>query len=548
VRILAVSDLRVQGVNLLERVAERVSPDLILYAGDDVGRFSVGPNSWSPLAARTPLGLAGVVGNDCRPADARALTQPGCRDLHRDPLLIDGLAILGLQGAPGDECEPIGSILYTKRQALAHIEQQVARAGSRSLLLVSHAPPRGTLDMSIRFGPSSAGSSIVRAFADLPRARGIVCGHVHLQGGRTQQLGRCVVANVASHDHPGAPLRYMVLEWSPRRGLKVIEIGIEKDRGGLDGLVGAGTRRAEKLARGGFRSIKDILDADDGALAQMFSRPEAARRVRARARAAHTGAPVVLDPTFVVDGNAVIVDVETSFLQDDPWLVGYKRWGERRVHQLHELNPKHHRRHLGRVMEELARRAVGQFLQWGPFDRGAIDRAHSRLKVVAGPLLHRDRWTNAGAWIERAVALPVADYKLKTVGHYFDYRFAHPDVDGRQLATWYQTHRDFGERFDLRRALAYNRDDVQVVEHIVAKVANLVLAEDAVVEPAVTAPRKKRARRTRSPIESREALARAVAKYSASLQSRVTRGQMTPEGHAVAIANFRAAMRRRMGA
>jgi Icc-related predicted phosphoesterase len=547
VRILAVSDLRVQDVNLVERVAERVSPDLILYAGDDVGRFSVGPNSWSPLAERTPLGLAGVVGNDCRPADARALAQPGCRDLHREPLLVDGLAILGLQGAPGDECEPIGSILYTKRQALSHIEQQIARAGSRSLLLVSHAPPRGALDMSIRFGPSSAGSSAVRAFADLPRARGIVCGHVHLQGGRTQQLGRCVVANVASHDHPGAPLRYMVLEWTRKR-LTVVEIGTEKDRGGLDGLVGAGTRRAEKLARGGFRSIKDILDADDRALGQMFSRPEVARRVRARARAAHTRSPVILDPTFVVDRDAVIVDVETSFLQDDPWLVGYKSWGERRVHQLHELDPKHHRRHLLRVMEELARRAGGRFLQWGPFDRGAIDRAHSRLKVVAGPILHRNRWTNAGAWIERAVALPVADYKLKTVGHYFDYRFAHPDVDGRQLATWYQAHRDRGERFDLRRALAYNRDDVQVVEHIVVAVANLVIAEDAVVEPALIAPAKKRGRRARTPVEAREALARAVSKYSASLQSRVARGQMTPEGHAVAIANFRTAMQRRMGA
>src|SRR5437867_10996597 len=99
-RILAMSDLRVQRLGDIEAVVAAVKPEVILYAGDDVARFGPGPHSWSPLALTVRYGLAGVIGNDCL-ADARAvLRQRGCHDLHEAPLIVGDLAILGLQGAP----------------------------------------------------------------------------------------------------------------------------------------------------------------------------------------------------------------------------------------------------------------------------------------------------------------------------------------------------------------------------------------------------------------------------------------------------------------
>src|SRR5437764_532389 len=134
-RILAVSDLRVHSVKLLEQVAEEVAPDLVLYAGDDVVRFGPGPNSWSPLARRVPLGLAGVIGNDCAHEHVLALHQPGCHDLDREPLLLPELAVLGLGGAPADEDDPAyvarGLTLYTRRAAKAQLERQFEAAGRR---------------------------------------------------------------------------------------------------------------------------------------------------------------------------------------------------------------------------------------------------------------------------------------------------------------------------------------------------------------------------------------------------------------------------------
>lgn len=44
-RILTISDLRVHDVRTVERVATRLAPDLILYGGDDVGRFARGSHA-----------------------------------------------------------------------------------------------------------------------------------------------------------------------------------------------------------------------------------------------------------------------------------------------------------------------------------------------------------------------------------------------------------------------------------------------------------------------------------------------------------------------
>ncbi len=83
----------------------------------------------------------------------------------------------------------------------------------------------------------------------------------------------------------------------------------------------------------------------------MFSKPESARRFRARARPAYAGSPVVLEPAFLLSANSVIVNVETSAVRTTRGFVRYKRWGRSRLRRIQELEPKRHSKHL---------RAVGQ--------------------------------------------------------------------------------------------------------------------------------------------------------------------------------------------
>ncbi len=74
-RIVAFSDYRVQDHSLLLEFIRTLqpTPNLILYAGDDVERFHTGSrNFFEELAALSTHGLCAVVGNDAPPHSADA--------------------------------------------------------------------------------------------------------------------------------------------------------------------------------------------------------------------------------------------------------------------------------------------------------------------------------------------------------------------------------------------------------------------------------------------------------------------------------------------
>ena len=537
-RILAVSDLRVHDIALVEKVAERVRPDLVVYGGDDVVRFGPGANSWAPLAARTPLGLAGVIGNDCLRAHAVAFAQPRCHDLDRAPLLLDGLAILGLGGAPRDEADGIGYTLYTREEAENHLALQIAKVGRRKVLLVSHTPPLGVLDVGLRFGVRPIGSSVVRDFLKRPKVRGVVCGHVHSHGGQIAAVGSKVVVNIASHDHLGADLRYAVLEWDGEHF--TARAAIAEDTDAITRVRGVGWTTAQRLVGGGIRNIPALLAGDGREVAELVG-SKTARRMRAHARSLRDGVPVFLEPSEPFPASPVIVDVETSVdRQDDPWLIGVKPWSAARVRQFEELDVTKHADHLARVGAALDRHRGATLVRWGPFDRAAIEKAHARVNLGLPWWIASEAWFDACAWVKRVVALPIDAGGLKPVADYFGYPFAKVGVDGFLAGIWFTRYRDEGVTFDVAKVRAYNRDDVAAVEHVVRAVQALARAEGALIEPEIPEHRG-----ATSP--SRRAgdglVERAVAKFRASLDARVAGGVLDASARDRAVAKYEAYMR-----
>lgn len=537
-RILAVSDLRVQSIRLLEQVAGMVNPDLILYGGDDVVRFGPGPHSWSPLASRTRYGLAGVIGNDCTRDHAAALGQPGCHDLDRTPLVVEGLAILGLGGAPADEAGAIGYTLYTREQAREQLRRQLAEIGDRPVLLVSHTPPHGILDLAIRFGVDHIGSTAVREFLRQRQVRGVVCGHVHSKGGRIDTVGRKLVVNVASHDRAGSSLMYSVLDWdgrSLRAEVRGILAGEEVQR-----VPGVGWWTAAKLEKAGIRTMSDLLAGDGREVAIAVGAASTARRMRAAARAQSTGVPVLLSPSEPFPGNAVAVDVETSFdRQNDPWLVAFRPFGGTRVRQIEELDAARHREHLVRVDKALSIFVGNRFVRWGTFDRAALERGYRAVDLAPPSWLREDVWFDACSWMKRVVALPAGANGLKHIGEHLGYKFAHPKLDGMLVGQWYTLYRDKGERFDVPKVRAYNRDDVAGLEHVVRAVQAIARRPDLIVEPPVPDPR----RGANAPTTGSDVVARAVAGFGASMDARVAGGELLPAARDRAVAKYEAYMR-----
>src|SRR6266568_399950 len=222
-RLLAFSDYRVQDIGSLIRfVKSQPRPDLILYAGDDIRRFSEPEtNFFERLAVLSRYGLCAVAGNDDKPEVRELITGRHVYAVHSCALVLGRFAILGIEGAPMfpirngfDRSYNKGSLLYPEPILDWHIRHWMTGAFKRKkLIVVSHAPPYGVLDFAMRFGRRNIGSRPLRKFLETsPNALLCVSGHVHSQGARSERFGSALVVNAASHDGPGDPGRVAIIE------------------------------------------------------------------------------------------------------------------------------------------------------------------------------------------------------------------------------------------------------------------------------------------------------------------------------------------------
>ena len=430
--------------------------------------------NWSPLASRIPHGIAGVLGNDCVPADAWVLQQPGCHDLHTKPMLLPGLAIIGLAGAPARDGEGRGLLLYDEEAAAAHLARQLAACGNRDVILVSHAPPLEILDLAVRHGIENIGSRAVRDLVDAGRVAIVVCGHVHREGGKTQRITPdCAVVNVACHDDAHAALRYAVIE---------VETGYfdithhELPNEGLHQISGIGPKLAEQLRSAGIREISQLAALGREEVTVLLG-PRRGPQMQAHARSLLRGLPVSVGGRPSPPEPVIYLDVETSHdVQDDPWLIGLL-FPDGRFEQMQALDRDDHPAHLQALDARLKAYPGHTFMQWGSFDRIALEKAYARCGLPSPGWLEKHRWLDACVWLRQHVALPIHSLALRVVCRYFDYEVRHPHLSGMTVGVWYSRYRDEGADFDVPAVREYNEDDVRALAHVVAAACRLGAAE-----------------------------------------------------------------------
>jgi Icc-related predicted phosphoesterase len=547
VKLLAVSDLRVQPTAVLARVVARERPDLIVYGGDDVARFGPGPASWAEPARLARHGLVGILGNDCEPGDSSAFDQPGCRNLGAAPVMVDGLAFVGLPGAPEDEAGGLGSLLYTRESARRHLASQLRTIGDVPFVLVSHTPPRGILDTAIRFGAHAIGSSVVREFVDHPRCRAVICGHVHSEGGRERKVGGCAVVNIASHDAPGSALRYAILSIG---SVVTTTFGEEREHHESTRLPGVGPRRAALLAERGILTIADVVSDDTGSLEEMFG--GSADRLRLQAAALTDGVARVTGDEFPVPDDGLYIDVETSHDRvDQPWLIGLSRPKDPAVIQLEELDPDAHSVHLERLDDLVRSTSFGRIVSWGAADRGVLRTAFRLHRGCLPNWLESDwDWVDACQWTKRALILPLESAKLKVVAPWCGFQFRHVGIEGVDVGKMYARWRDDRVPFDRDLIRSYNKDDVMAVRHIVQYVNTTMRAQagPAGALPAqapMTAVSPVVAGRRGSRLTEDQRIARQIQRYAEALWERVVAGGMTIERRDDAIEAYARVTRNR---
>jgi len=486
-RLVALSDYRAGDVDLL--IAEiskiRPPPDLILYGGDDIERFHPSPrdNAFERIASYARYGLCAVVGNDELPAVGKLLSGKSVFNVHSAPAKLGNYAVLGVEGAPyRSDLEALG-YCRSEREIEVHLRRQRRSVGRASLIILSHAPPEGILDLAVRFSldkkPRSIGSRALRKFLKAHRSVAlVVCGHVHRCGGMHKRTCGTTVVNAANHDDDAAASRFAVIDLGLRTQPKVEWREIR----GVSTLPGIGPTSSDRLRAVGIRTVEELAAAPAALVRRTIGglgRPPEV--VHARARAIVEGRPILLRRPEFPARPRVFLDIETDFRQTYIWLIGLCVGDGGEYHDFFAESPGDEKAILLDFLRFMEGHPETDILtcSGSRFDERTM---RSRLSSHGLPTALCDRMIDLGPAIRRAVALPIKSERVKDVGRFFGYRYKHPDLDGLDVALLYggsyRGTKHARRRRELGRKLReYNEDDVRCMPFILAAIERLSESE-----------------------------------------------------------------------
>jgi Icc-related predicted phosphoesterase len=496
--LLVFSDARVQDLSILiEHVASLAPrPDFILYAGDDVDRFHPGKgvNYFAQLAALSTFGLAAVIGNDDARHASRLIVGRRVYDAHARTLLLGRFAVIGLAGAPVRESEHnIGLTLFTERALASRLQRGFSAAGHRAVILLSHAPPHGTLDFAVRFGARRIGSHAVARAIDtagvcVPL---VICGHVHGFGGQDLRRGQSIVINSASQDSPLSPLKLGRVTVSATETdvnvspvlwdeLLPIRRSIAADdrvrlqprvitwtTSELQRVDQLGPVRQQYLQQAGINTIAALACAPPLAIAQALKcRMNTADAFVTRARAVHLKRSIALGSLKLPSCPRVFVDVETDLAQKRIWMCGCldAESGEFVQFSSKSFESYDESAMMAAIATWLDKRPEAAILHYSGsnLDGRLLRSRFAEFGLICSAIA---RMVDVLPAVRRAIAPPCGCYSLKEIALCAGYRFRHPHLDGLAVASTYMDRVRDGVKTPITKDLReYNEDDVRSLE------------------------------------------------------------------------------------
>ena len=479
-RLLCFSDWRVQPIEDIYKLLSTLNtkPDLILYAGDDIQRFQQdGINHFSELASYTnQRGVLAVAGNDDFVECKAVFQTEKVHDLHNSEFIFGDFAILGLEGSTSGP----GLLQHTEEQVKSHLNKQLNAVKGKTIIVLSHTPPYGTLDLGIRFadpqvGAEHIGSKALRDFVEKAKPALVVCGHCHSQGGVFSSIGTTKVVNIASHDSPGSTGNFALIEIDAV-GAMSIQLFNTEDLIPPDSLLnihGVGPSVESALSQAGITKVDQLLEAPDlYKIAESSGLPFATiSRIKAKARALKDGKPFKLKDIQLITGDAIFLDVETDIACERVWLVGvlskagFKRfyadtWQDERSMLINFLN-----------YLKLSPNSIIVTFSGINFDRNVLEKALRRLQLDYKLLLNF-RHVDLALQIKECFIFPNQSYALKDLAAHLGYKFKYPELDGFLVALEYQHHVIDG--IPLNPMLfEYNEDDVKSLPFMIDQLAKL---------------------------------------------------------------------------
>lgn len=475
IHILTVSDWRSQPIDDLYTILEDIepTPDILLYAGDDLSRFKHADTDTDHLADLARLTkhqqVLYVRGNDDFPSPTGPqFNTEYTHDLHRESYTHENLVFLGQEGST----QGPGLITYTEDEVQRHLTEQRTACDDRIPILVTHTPPFGILDIGKRFGQQHIGSKAVRTFIDDLHPPLTICGHCHQFGGRAETLEYGTVINIASHDGPDDPGRYALITLDTSNESIEYEFYDTRQLIGnrLTDLVQVGRNRVEQFGEIGITSPDEITEDRRAELEALpGSSPWHVDRWIAHRQAFDDEEVVVLNESafdILHNANPLLLDIETDLKQARIWLVGTYSYQNDDYRQF--FDPDDEYALLQDLSEYLDDHSSEPIIYYGGnyFDEQCLKQRFEEHGITEG-IDHLERAHDLGITAQQELFGPFHRHKLDIVANALGFEYQDPTVDGFEVGSRYTRYLLDGEEPDWGRLKQYNIDDITALRTIV---------------------------------------------------------------------------------
>lgn len=476
--ILAISDWRSQPIDDIYTILETVepTPDLLLYAGDDLSRFKDPDTNTDHLAELARLTneqqTLYVRGNDdFSPPTGPQFNTDYTTDLHRTPYTHKNLVFIGQEGSTKGP----GLTTYTESEVQNHLSEHSTAYEDHTPILVTHTPPLGTLDIGNRFGQQHIGSKAVKNFIHDIQPPLTVCGHCHQFGGRAETVEDSTVLNIASHDGPNDPGRYAQITIDTSKESLEFEFFDTRHLLGsrLTDLVQIGRKRVNQFEDIGITSPDEITEERRAELEALpGSSSWHVDRWIAHRQAYENEEFVVLNESsfdMLHETSPLLIDIETDLDQERIWLVGTYSYRDDEFRQF--FDPDDESELLQDLSSYFDDHSSEPIIYYGGnhFDEQCLTQRFEEHGINDG-INHLERAHDLGITVQKEVVGPFNRHKLDVVASALGFEYQDPTVDGFMVGSKYTRYLLDGDEPDWDRLKQYNIDDVTALKTIVDKI------------------------------------------------------------------------------
>jgi predicted RecB family nuclease len=331
----------------------------------------------------------------------------------------------------------------------------------------------------MRFGKENIGSSSLTEFLGSKEIDCVICGHSHLNGGKTEKYNKTCVFNVSSHDDQFAPGNILFLRINKLKiNFQFRQIKyFQKIKSDLSILWNVGPTTYNRMIEKGITKLEDINEGNRSLLKTIpgvYNAHVDYWLMQIKAIKQDKVHIIENELTEILQKNEIICyDIETNLENDRIWLIGYYNFQTNEFGSIFEKdNELNCLKRLSEYLKKYNNFKLISFSNCKFENRIITQRAEYYNLMELLPIIKNE--IDLGINIPYILIGNIGKYNLKDLGNYFGFRWESPDVDGMEVGSAYSQYLKTKKEIDWEKYIKYNKDDVFALKEIIMRVRELI--------------------------------------------------------------------------